>query len=52
MGYGRNVDRRKISFVELTVLGWNPSKSHLVLENNPADKFDFVQPEPISGVKI
>ena len=52
MGYGRNFDRRKISFFKTTTLGWNPSESHLMLRNDPADKFDFVWPEPVSGVEI
>ena len=52
MGYGRNFDRQKISFVETTVLGWNPSESHLMFENDPADEFDFIQPEPVSRVEI
>ena len=52
MGYGRNFDGRKISFVETTALSWDLCKSHLVLENDPTDEFDFIQPEPVSGVKI
>ena len=52
MGYGRNFYRRKISFVKMTAFGWNPSESQLMLVNNPVDKFDFVQPEPVSGVEI
>ena len=52
MGYCRNFDGRKISFVKTTALGWNPSESHLVLKNDPADEFAFIQPEPVSGVEI
>ena len=50
MGYSRNFDRRKISFI--TTLGWNPSESHLVLKNDPAAEFDFIWPEPVSRVEI
>ena len=52
MGYGRNFYRRKISFIETTTFSWNPSESQLVLMNDPVDEFDFVQPEPVSGVEI
>ena len=52
MGDSRNFDRRKISFIKMTMLGWNPSESHLVLENDPVDEFDFIRPEPVSGVEI
>ena len=52
MGYSRNFDGRKVLFIEVTVIGWNPSKGYFMLVDYPAEKFDFIWQEPVSRVKI
>ena len=47
-----NFDGRKVLFIEMTMLGRIPSESHLMVTDDPVDKFEFFQPEPASQIEI
>ena len=50
VGYGQNLDWRKISLIKVTSLGWNPSKGVLTFMDNPMNKLYFLQPEPVCDI--
>ena len=50
--YGWDFSGKEVLFIEITMLGWNPSESHFILTDNPMYKFNFIWPEPVSRVEI